>query len=202
MVDSNPEQHQTASANDGESTEPPMFKTHPVAVYPADSAPVDPELAVWDARIDTFWAEFDEDQPEREFASMSALVAERPDGDAVGLYEWASVHDSLGREAEAAELYRQSLDAGLSGERLPQAKIQFASTLRNLGRFDEAIAILESVGRTDVTGDAHLAFLALTQFSAGRPELAARIAIGALSGTLPRYSRSVSRYAAALPIPD
>lgn len=192
MSDAQPEPH-------------PQFPSEPRAAAEqasGNSGPADDSRSGWNGRIDAFWETFDEDQPDCEFDRMRQLVAGLPAGDAEGLYEWASIHDSLGFEAEAVEFYRGALAAGLAGDRLPQAKVQLASTLRNLGQFDEAIAILESVGHTEVTGDAHLAFLALTHFSAGRPEHAARIAVAALAGTLPRYSRSVARYAASLPFPD
>lgn len=54
---------------------------------------------------------------------MKALVDEPPDGDAAALYEWASVHDFLGRETEAIPLYRLALEAGLDDRRRIQALI-------------------------------------------------------------------------------
>ncbi|ARJ06288.1 hypothetical protein GCM10010988_15090 [Cnuibacter physcomitrellae] len=96
----------------------------------------------WDERIEAFWRDFDEDDRDGMRESMRMLVAERPDGDAEALYEWASVHDSLGYEQEAVDLYRSALEAGLDGERRPQAVIQLASSLRNVGEPDAAVELL------------------------------------------------------------
>ena len=102
------------------------------------------------------------------------------------MYEWASVHDYLGREAQAVPLYRRALLLGLDEGRLPQAQIQLASSLRNLGEAGEAIALLERMEDSDAVGDARQAFLALALFDAGRPRDALRVALLALGKTRPR----------------
>lgn len=152
----------------------------------------------WDERIEAFWRDFDEDDRDGMRERMRMLVAERPDGDAEALYEWASVHDSLGYEQEAVDLYRAALDAGLAGERRPQAMIQLASSLRNVGEPDAAVALLQGEHPTEVTGDSAQAFLALALRDAGRADEALAVALTALARTLPRYRRSLERYAASL----
>lgn len=151
----------------------------------------------WESRVQECWAQAD-DTDSAIFRSMKTLVDERPDGDAAALYEWASVHDFLGRETEAIPLYRLALDAGLDDRRRPQALIQLASSLRNVGEFEAAIRVLEDVEENDVAGDAHRAFLALALFDAGRPDQALRVALEALAKTLPLYRRAVTGYAAEL----
>ncbi|MEG9225971.1 tetratricopeptide repeat protein [Aeromicrobium sp. Sec7.5] len=59
--------------------------------------------------------------------------------EAVRLFEAAGEHDSAGREVEAAALYEQAMSLGLDEDRSAQATIQYASTLRNLGRAEEAV---------------------------------------------------------------
>ncbi|GAA2181585.1 hypothetical protein GCM10009785_17140 [Brooklawnia cerclae] len=62
---------------------------------------------------------------------MTALAAERDDGDAAALYELASANDFVGREAEAIPLYRRALTV-LAGH-LPQyarAVRTYAAALR------------------------------------------------------------------------
>lgn len=149
----------------------------------------------WNARIDQFWESADESQPELAIEAMRELVAERPDGDAEATYEWASVHDFLGREAEAVPLYRKALADGLSGDRRPQAIIQLASSLRNVGEARAAVELLEDVESHSVTGDAARAFLALALYDDGRPDAALQVALKALAPTLPLYRRSLSAYA-------
>ncbi len=51
----------------------------------------------------------------------------------------AGVHDSLGLEVDAVPLYREALSAGLDASHAAQARIQLASTLRNLGRLHETV---------------------------------------------------------------
>jgi tetratricopeptide (TPR) repeat protein len=156
--------------------------------------------ATWEQRVAQRWAAFDAEAPDAFLQKMVALAAERPAGDAPALFELASAHDSTGHEAEAAPLYRQALASGLSGTRRRRAVIQLASTLRNLGRAEESVALLtrEREAGPDALDDAVLAFLALALADTGREREALALALGALSRHLPRYNRSLARYAEAL----
>lgn len=152
----------------------------------------------WDERIDLFWQNANDEQPEETLSAMRALVAERAADDPDALYEWASVHDYLGRESEAISLYQSAIAYGLAGARLPQALIQLGSSLRNVGRVEEAVALLNTQATNEVTGDAAQAFLALALFDAGEPAAALRTALLALAPTLPLYERAITHYANAL----
>ncbi|HET9451894.1 MAG TPA: tetratricopeptide repeat protein [Aggregicoccus sp.] len=155
----------------------------------------------WEQRLAAQWARLDAHAPADFLAGMQALAAERPPGDAIALFELASANDSTGTEAQAAPLYRQALAAGLTGERRRRAVIQLASTLRNLGQVEESLALLsaERDAGSDALDDAVTAFLALALVDAGREREAAALALGALARHLPRYNRSLARYARALP---
>ena len=122
----------------------------------------------------------------------------REGDEAVRLLEAAGEHDSAGREAEAAPLYEQAMALGLDEERSAQATVQYASTLRNLGRAEEAVELLRALPQDSSVGTARAAFLALALHDAGRPADALRVALEARASTLPRYQRSVSAYAVAL----
>ena len=154
--------------------------------------------ATWDERVASFWSTADDTQPEPTLRAMRVLVAERPADDPDALYEWASAHDFLGLEHDAVPLYRAALDRGLAGPRRPQAIIQLASSLRNIGEPDAAIELLRDLPSDAVTGDAAQAFLALALRDTGRHDEALRTALLALARTLPRYARSVEAYATAL----
>jgi len=149
----------------------------------------------WETRVNSFWESADDEKPQRTLDEMRHLIDERPSSDPEALYEWASVHDFLGREAEAIPLYRAALDAGLAGDREPQAIIQLASSLRNVGQAVAAIALLENRPPDSVTGAAAQAFLALALHDEGRTDEALRVALRALAPTLPKYTRSVASYA-------
>ncbi|GGT85561.1 hypothetical protein GCM10010177_51080 [Actinomadura citrea] len=154
----------------------------------------------WEQRMADLWGNFDDHDPGDFLRKVEALTAELPPGNAVGEYELASAHDSIGNEAEAADHYRRAFAAGLPEARRRQATIQYASTLRNLGRAEESVALLtaEREAGSDELDDAVTAFLALALTDVGREREATGLALGALSRHLPRYNRSLSNYAKAL----
>ncbi|MEU1970564.1 tetratricopeptide repeat protein [Microbacterium sp. NPDC019599] len=153
----------------------------------------------WEDRVAAAWAA-DVTDAER-IALIDALAAERPEGDAVALFERAGARDSAGLEAEAEPLYRRALDAGLDEDRRVQAVIQLASTIRNLGKVDESLALLRAEyekGSDAALHDAAAAFYALALVSSGDAVRAASVALQALAPHLPRYTRSVTGYAREL----
>jgi hypothetical protein len=156
----------------------------------------------WEARVTALWTAFDDHDPDDFVARVRALADELPEGDARGLFELACAHDSTGHEAEAERLYRAAMDAGLTGIRRRRAAIQYASTLRNLDRAADAARILfaERQAGSDELDDAVAAFLALALVDLGREREAAALALGALAPHLPRYQRSLARYAEDLAI--
>ncbi len=158
------------------------------------------EFSAWDHRIDTFYREeFDEHDPERTVAAMSHLLGtmKADDPGALVPFELAGVHDSLGLEDDAVPLYREALSAGLDASHAARARIQLASTLRNLGQMDEALELLSVPAEGDLE-PARKAFLALALHSAGRSDEALREAIEGIVPNLTRYKRSLAGYAAAL----
>ena len=147
------------------------------------------------------WAAAESSPDEAVLVAIDGLVAERGADDAAALFESASVRDYLGRESEAEPLYRAAIAAGLDAERHPQAVIQLASTLRNLGRPGEAVDLLGDLlaehAADEWTAPA-AAFLALALASDGRERDAASVALYALADSLPVYSSAVRRYALEL----
>lgn len=150
---------------------------------------------LWDERVEEFWEAADDADPDRALQDMGALVAERPDDDPAALFEWAGVHDFLGLETQAVPLYRQALANGLDGERRPQAVIQLASSLRNIGRAAEAVELLQDMEPDATVGSAREAFLALALHDAGRATEALTVALLALQDSLPLYGKVVGFYA-------
>jgi hypothetical protein len=152
----------------------------------------------WAARVAAVWDESDEIGDNILLERIDALVAERPEDDAEAAFEAASVRDSVGLEAEAVVEYQRALDLGLGEPNRTQALIQYASTLRNLARYEEALALLDEIGSDHELADAASAVRALILVSAGRPVEGAAVAIAALAPHLSRYQRSMSNYAAEL----
>ncbi|RZT58358.1 tetratricopeptide repeat protein [Microcella alkaliphila] len=151
-----------------------------------DAVDVDRELA-------HFWDELDDDVKLSEAdARLLAIV----DGLPVAriLFERASLRDALGYEADAVPLYEAALAAGLPSPDGERAVIQLASSLRNLGRAEEAFALLEPFVEDDEVGAQASAFAALCLIDLGRKGEAARLALSALAPRLPEYGRAVASY--------
>jgi hypothetical protein len=158
----------------------------------------------WEKQVAEAWATLDE-RDEAEFLTMiEGLVEELPPGDPDGLFERAASLDSTGHSDLAVPLYRQALEAGLAGERRRRAVIQMASSLRNLDRSQESVALLtaELSAASDHLDDAVRTVLALALTDVGREREAVSIAVGALAAHLPRYQRSMANYARLLVEPD
>lgn len=156
----------------------------------------------WDSDVAAFWASIESMSARDALERMHALVMERPRSDPDGLFELASVHDYLGMEAEAIPLYESALAGGLGGERRPQAVIQLASSLRNVGRPEEAVAMLRAAPPDASVGDATQGFLALALHDVGRQDEALKIALKALAVTVPMYQGALARYADELASPS
>jgi tetratricopeptide (TPR) repeat protein len=154
----------------------------------------------WEERLADLWKGLDA-WGEAEFvAAMCRLTAELPDGNPVALFELGAAHDSTGSPLRAVEFYQAALQAGLSGLRRRRAHIQLASSLRNLGQPQQAAEMLSEELRqpSDELDQAVSAFLALALADLGREREALAISLAALSTYLPRYNRSLARYAVAL----
>ena len=155
----------------------------------------------WEDRVRDFWATFDGADRDAAVARMRDLAAERGPDDPDARFEMGGAYDTTGAENEAAAEYAAARELGLSGSRLARLNIQEGSTLRNLGRFEQAVEMLEASEPDPAVGDAHAVFLALALRDAGRPDEALRVAIEALIPHLPRYQRSAAAYAKALTEP-
>src|SRR6218665_929215 len=151
----------------------------------------------WQTRVDAVWNDASL-SPEDVIQRIAALASELDDADPRGPFELGGANDSGGREAEAAALYERAGSLGLAGRARAQLDIQYASTLRNLGRADEAVRMLSGPGEVEELAAARGAFLALALHSAGRPDDALAEALEALVPTLPLYRRSLLGYAAQL----
>ncbi|MDP3950407.1 tetratricopeptide repeat protein [Microbacterium sp.] len=156
-------------------------------------------MKTWEERIAEVWDDAANELVDEEvIARIDAIAAERGADDARAEFERAGARDSAGRPLDAITLYRRALTLGLDAEHEPQAIIQLASSLRNVGETAEALQLLEKA-QTDAAdspyGDAIAAFRALALASSGAPHRALSVALLALVPHLPRYHRSVTAYA-------
>ena len=154
----------------------------------------------WEQRVSDAWASIDERSEAEFLALIENLAAELPPDSGVGLFERAASLDSTGHPDLAVALHRQALDRGQTGERRRRAVIQLASSVRNLGKPEESVALLttELDARSDHLDDAVRAFLALALVDVGREREAVAVALATLAPHLPRYQRSLANYARLL----
>jgi tetratricopeptide (TPR) repeat protein len=127
---------------------------------------------------------------------MLDLSRAYPD-DGVVAYQTAWIHDRLGLEREAVPYYLKALSSGaLSAEERLGALSGCGSTLRVLGRYDEAVEMLEGA-LAEYPGDGGLtAFLAMALYNVGRhhESVSALLRLVAASSSAP----NVEPYRAAL----
>jgi predicted Zn-dependent protease len=139
----------------------------------------------------------DQDRPEEAIRLLEPYLAGHPD-DAEALYQLGSAHDSAGHEADAVEPYRRALELGLDPERATATRIQLASTLRNLGRSAEAVALLRDVVEARPDHRAARMFLSLALLSDDQPAEAVHVLLDLLltdPGPPEAYRRSLRWYA-------
>jgi hypothetical protein len=160
--------------------------------------------STWEQRVADLWSAIDVYDPDAFVAQMDALALELPSHCAVGLFERGSAQDSTGHPDLAVPLYRAAMNAGLTGLRRRRATIQLASSMRTLGNAQEAANLLaaETHATSDELYGAVHAFLALALADLGREREALAISLTALSRYLPRYNRSLARYASEIAQPD
>lgn len=149
---------------------------------------------------EALWNRFDELSESEFHAELEAILVRLPEGDPRIVFERGGFFDSTGRPDQAIPLYRQALAEGLAGSERRQVTVQLASSLRNLGEFDEAEQLLrtEIARPVDEYTIALQACLALVLSSMGKDRAALSEALLALVPHLPRYHRSMTNYALEL----
>lgn len=135
--------------------------------------------------------------------ARGAALHERHPGDPRITFEYAGTFDSAGDEAAAVPLYEEALAAGLRDPLRARAQVQLASSLRVLGRHEEAEAVIEDVAARHPESLGVAAFRALVRHDAGHPTEALRDLLGAVVATstdpdVERYRRALTAYAADL----
>ena len=128
------------------------------------------------------------------------LSAEYP-SDAEVAYQTAWAHDKLGLETEAVPFYERALAGdGLSGVDRRGAFLGLGSTYRVLGRYEEAVRVLDR-GVAEFPDDAGLqTFLAMALYNTGRSRESVSLLLKLLATTsdaetIRLYRRAISFYA-------
>jgi hypothetical protein len=154
----------------------------------------------WEARCAALWERLDNMGREEFVQAMKDLAAECDPGDPVALFEVGGAHDSTGFTETAVGYYERAVAAGLSGVRRRRVSIQMASSLRETGRPEQALKMIEDekARGSDAYDDALAMCEALTLAKLGREREGLSVALVALAPHLPRYQRSTVNYARGL----
>lgn len=130
------------------------------------------------------------------------LAARCPEG--LVQYHAAWVHDAMGLEEAAIPFYRRAIESGeLDGPDLEGAMIGLGSTYRCLGRYSEAVQLLEPAVRMFPDSRALQVFLAMVYHNLGRHDESAEILLRNLAettndGGILKYRRAILHYAPCL----
>ena len=131
-------------------------------------------------------------------AAARAFVAEQP-GDVLANIEAAYAHDRAGREHDAIRFYEIAHRLGVPAAERRHFLVGFGSTLRNVGRADDAVGVLAQAVADDPEYAPFAAFLALALCSAGHSRAALATLLGcaldvARPGAFDRYERALTEY--------
>lgn len=129
------------------------------------------ELSTVRDRLDAIFAARDRGNMAPTIAAFTSILEEQPDNAEV-LYEVGGAYDTDGQEGVAATFYQRAIDAGLGGKWLRQCYLQYGSTLRNLGRFDESLALFDEGIRAFPESESLAIFRSLTLHAMGKPNAA------------------------------
>jgi tetratricopeptide (TPR) repeat protein len=121
--------------------------------------------------LDRIFAARDRDDMAPTIAALLPLHDEHPH-DARVLYELAGAYDTAGDEERALGLYEQATAEGLEGDLRRRCYLQHGSTLRNVGRVEDSLALFTQA-RAEFPESAALGvFESLSLHAAGRPSTA------------------------------
>ncbi len=139
----------------------------------------------------------------RQDASEAIAAAKRRPNDVRAQIEAAYACDRAGSEREAIVYYERAWSLGVPEQEREDFVVGFGSTLRNVGRADEAVVYLGEAVEAHPENAALRAFLSLALFSAGHPRLAmATMLETALSasrrGAFRGYERALASYQSEL----
>ncbi len=110
--------------------------------------------------------------------TAAVLAAGHAPGDVAAQLAAAAACDRAGDPATAIRYYERARDLGVPVADLRRFTVGFGSTLRSLGRTDDAVAILGEAAAADPDYAPYRAFLALALLSAGQPRAAVATMLG------------------------
>ncbi len=122
------------------------------------------------------------DELEESQELLLGLLEEYGD-DPLVLYEVGGSYDVLGEEKEAIPYYQQAIDAGLEGSDLQECLVCLGSSSRNIGKFEDAVEILQQAVEQFPDNNSGKVFLALAYYSDGQEDEAVSLLLDVLLKT-------------------
>lgn len=120
-----------------------------------------------DDQLDKIFAARDRTNMQPTIEALRPLYEGHPENPRV-LYEIGGAYDTDGQEETAVEFYEQALAHGLDGDILRRCYLQYGSTLRILGRFEESLDVFNRARRVFPYSPSLAAFQAMTMHAANR----------------------------------
>jgi tetratricopeptide (TPR) repeat protein len=99
-------------------------------------------MGALDGQMDRIFSARDRENMQPTIDAFQDLLREHPDNARL-VYEVGGSYDTAGQEQVALGHYARALELGLDGDLRRRCLLQFASTLRNLGRVDESLAMFD-----------------------------------------------------------
>jgi tetratricopeptide (TPR) repeat protein len=148
-----------------------------------------------DDELDAIVAARNRDDMAPTIAALLPLLQRHPDNPRV-LYEVGGAYDTAGDEEQAVGYYERAIAAGLDGDLARRCALQYGSTLRNLGRLDESLAVFARARAEQPDSPSLAAFEALTLHAAGRMDAAVAALLDVVADHV--VSEDLERYKPAL----
>jgi tetratricopeptide (TPR) repeat protein len=150
----------------------------------------------WESIVAVGWS-FADDVPR--FIEYFQDIANQNRASARTIFELANALDYLGREAEAIPQYKEALRLELPTECQAYALIQLGSSLRNVGRANEAIELLAEAEHTFPEYSSISIFLGLSLYIEGRYAEALKTVMEAMvrnvrTADMQHYTREMENY--------
>ena len=148
-----------------------------------------------DDQLDRIVAARDRDDMQPTIDAVEAVLRAHP-GSARALFEVAGAHDTAGNEQTAAGYYERALAHGLAGDLHRRCLLQYGSTLRNLGRVQQSLAVFDEAVASYPDAASLVVFKALTLHAAGRADEGFALLLDVIADGV--ATPDVGRYAAAI----
>ena len=152
-------------------------------------------MGALDEQMDRIFAARDRENMQPTIEAFQELLREHPDDPRL-VYEVGGSYDTAGQEQIAVEYYTRALDLGLDGDLRRRCLLQLASTLRNLDRVAESLAMFDKAITEYPDSSSLKVFKALTLHASARANAAFALLLTTIADHLD--SPEIARYETAI----